>query len=107
MNSTPSNPVWTIRLTALLPPPPTPMTLIFALMVSDVGSSRSLKASLLSLLRSAMGESPLEKFFEQSAQPARDAHERAGADRRATRLAYRVAIPVENQSDDGCARRAV
>ena len=30
MNSTPDSPAWTIRVTALLPPPPTPTTLIRA-----------------------------------------------------------------------------
>src|SRR5437773_1327630 len=50
---------------------------------------------------------PSKEFSEQSAQPAGDTNERAGADRRARRLSYRIAIPVEDQADAGRERRAV
>ena len=47
MNSTPPRPTSTIRFTALLPPPPTPITLILAPIRESVSSvSRSFSASL-------------------------------------------------------------
>ena len=100
MNSTPSRPARTMRLTALPPPPPTPITLMRA--PARASSSRRSRSRSSSSASSAsvrvVGSRPSvmlpcelpavgavrasrasEEFSEQAAQPARHAHQRAGA----------------------------
>src|SRR6267142_1039818 len=103
MNSTPVRPTSTIRFTALLPPPPTPITLIFAprrVPRSSVSRSsceaRSSDCFMPGLL--------LEEFFENPAQPAGHAAERARAD--AGRIGLAVAMGVEHETDRRRKRRA-
>src|SRR4051812_2654320 len=70
MNSTPSNPAATIRFTALLPPPPTPTTLIRA---PDRRTSSSFKRSgsgLLGIIWVPLAMCPLQVFSQVSWRPS-------------------------------------
>src|SRR5687767_7588321 len=94
MNSTPSSPTCTMRLTALLPPPPTPTTLMRAPVRCSSASFSRNGVSRMSVIQA----STLEKFLEQSAQPSGDASKRAGA-HHATGLAHMISLRVQHQSD--------
>src|SRR5688572_6821290 len=120
MNSTPARPTSTMRLTALLPPPPTPTTLILAPRLASGSSvSRSLSASLICASVSTPNsqlptpnrhfEPPFwelevgrwglcsKKLFENSAQPSGDAAECTGAG--ACRLRCAIPVGIEHHAD--------
>src|SRR6202171_841672 len=122
MNSTPSRPVPTIRLTALLPPPPIPMTLIRAAGPSP--SSRWSRSGRSTRLSSASGVSyrsvirhsfahsgrpglSSEEFLEQTTEPAGHTAERPRAHREARRVADKVPVCIQHQADAGGKRRTV
>src|SRR5688572_23685554 len=101
LNSTPSRPALAMRLTALLPPPPTPTTLIRApVRPSSSSLSRSIEAvsePVIVCLASAMRPS-LQEFLEQRSQPSGDASERAGANRPG-RLHHLIPVRVHHEPD--------
>src|SRR3954467_12939443 len=122
MNSTPHRPTSTIRLTALLPPPPTPTTLIFApRRVSESSISRSFSSRPLGTSNSFMfppGPAPSgrnrhesghrrtpasEKLFEDSAQRAPHAHQCV---RTAAFHRHAVPVRVQHQADGRRKHRA-
>src|SRR5438874_7718733 len=101
MNSTPSRPTCTIRLTALLPPPPTPTTLMRAPARASSASFNRIGVSRCSaihplLVRIVESEPVLEKFLEQSPEPAGHAAEGPRADK-APRLADVIPLRVQHQ----------
>src|SRR3954464_1318837 len=115
MNSTPPNPTSTMRLTALLPPPPTPTTLIFAprracsSSVSRSFSSRPWGTSNSFMIppgpdrtghdrhESGYGRTPpSEKFFEDAADGDAHAIERAAT---ARRVLHPVAVRIQHHTD--------
>src|SRR5689334_5736936 len=100
MNSTPSRPTCTSRLTALLPPPPTPTTLMRA---PARNSSASLNRSGVSRcsaihcpLSELLGKSVSEKFLEKPPEPSGHTAERSRPDE-APRLAHMIALRVQHQ----------
>src|SRR6185503_2749058 len=95
MNSTPSRPTCTMRLTALLPPPPTPTTLIRA---PARVSSASFKRNELPRSSDIRGL-PSEKFLEQPAQPPGHASESADTDHAAAGFAHVIPLRVEHETD--------
>src|SRR5688572_25486057 len=131
MNSTPPRPTSTMRLTALLPPPPTPITLIFAPRLASGSSvSLSLSVSIISASVSAPNcqlptpnescEPPpwelevgrrgflvckSKKLFEDAAEPSGHPAERPGAGTRRLRCA--IAMRVQHDADRRRERRAV
>src|SRR5436190_18301069 len=94
MNSTPVRPTSTIRLTALLPPPPTPITLILAPRRA-AGSSVS-RSSCAPRSSDFFMSPPLKELPENPPQLSRHTAECARAHTRGFRLP--VAMCVENQS---------
>src|SRR5688572_18900605 len=102
MNSTPPRPTCTMRLTALLPPPPIPSTLIFA---PRRASGSSTSRISMSPSRCVIDRLPSEELLEDAAQPPGHAAERAGADARQLRRA--VAVRIEDQPHRRGERRAV
>src|SRR5688572_23550090 len=113
MNSTPSSPAATIRWTALLPPPPTPTTLILA-PSRDSGSSvsRSFSASLPRASPCLIVRPPcragrstrLKELFENAAESYGHAAKRS---RTAYRLRDSIAMRIEHQPDRCRKLRAV
>src|SRR5688500_15310640 len=92
MNSTPLRPTSTIRLTALLPPPPTPITLILA---PRLVSGSSVSLSLSSIIFATV-QRPSEEFFEDAAEPQGCPAECAGA---VARIRGAIAMRVEHDAD--------
>src|SRR5438876_740460 len=105
MNSTPLKPTATMRFTALLPPPPTPMTLIFApRRVSASSVKRSGSASRTRESNSLIcASSSSEELPENSPQPPGHAAEGPGA--HAGHLRHAVAMRVEHEPDRRGKRR--
>src|SRR5262245_11803911 len=107
MNSTPLRPTSTIRLTALPPPPPTPITLIFApRRASGSSVSRSLSASRLSgsLMPLLLSFTALEEFLEDPAQPHGYASKRPGP--HPHRFGGPVPVRIQTEPDRSCEDRA-
>src|SRR5690348_16428760 len=98
MNSTPPRPTYTIPFTALLPPPPTPITLIFAPRRA-AGSSvnRSFSASPLSKWSIRVLRRPSEEFLENPAQAP--GHLPPGAAAAPSRLGGAVTVRVQHDAD--------
>src|SRR5262249_52660377 len=91
--------------TALLPPPPTPTTLMRApVRASSASFNRSpvgsMSPSILCRVSPMVPTSfiSLEKFFEQRAQPPGHAAERAGPDR-TCRFAGLIAVRIHHEAD--------
>src|SRR3954463_2392410 len=97
MNSTPSSPTCTMRLTALLPPPPTPTTLIRA---PARTSSASFNRSVVSRC-SAIHRPPSEELFEQSAEPPGHPAQRPRTDK-APRLDDVIPLRVQDKPHRCC-----
>src|SRR2546427_5507485 len=103
MNSTPPRPASTMRLTALQPPPPTPITLIRAplrVSLSSISRSRSSLRAFWpskSLMLSPPGTTypRLEEFLEDASQAA--GHPAEGARTHARRFGPAVAVRVEHE----------
>src|SRR5688572_17438796 len=93
INSTPSSPTCTMRLTALLPPPPTPTTLMRAPVRCSSASFSRNGISRVSAIRPPL----LEEFLEQAAQPSGDAPECAGA-HQTPGIAHMMPLRVQPQS---------
>src|SRR5262245_5535203 len=99
MNSTPPRAASTMRLTALLPPPPTPTTLIFAPVRFWVSSvSLSVSSRIIASWTS-------EELFENSTQASGHAAEGPGT--RAPGLGHSVAVRIQRQTHGGAERRTV
>src|SRR5215467_9577374 len=106
MNSTSPNPAVTMRLTALPPPPPTPMTLIRAPARTTVSSRRMrslsegravvCRASIVVRLLETCGLG-LEEFLEQRAQASSQPADRTRP--HAHRLAQQVPMRVDDEPD--------
>src|SRR6188768_3649370 len=102
MNSTPLSPASAMRLTALPPPPPTPITLMRA-PVRTMSSSRRIRSfsePWALKWRASILSGPflgLEKFFEERPQTSRDSSERAGAYARG--LGLHVVMGVDHDAD--------
>src|SRR3954447_26229433 len=76
MNSTPPSPTSTMRLTALLPPPPTPITLIFA--PRRASGASVMRRSEASRSR-AIAKPSLKELFENAPDAPRHPAERTRA----------------------------
>src|SRR5947207_13619011 len=99
MNSTPSRPTCTIRLTALLPPPPTPTTLMRAPARGSSASFNRIGVSRCSAIHRLHNvvRPVSEKFLEQSPEPAGHPAEGPRSDE-APRLAHMVPLRVQHQA---------
>src|SRR5689334_13081083 len=101
MNSTPSSPAATMRFTALLPPPPTPTTLMRAPdrpCSSSLSRNASVPVEVTCVPFAMCPPRCLEEFLEKGPQPAGHAAESSGA-HGACRLAGAVSMCIHDEPD--------